>query len=91
MLCAPCLLQLEKASDHVLYFVDSVVERDPPLFVTHTETSDQMRDLVVEILSTTEALYKIVIAIDPVSKSMRITYDDLDDDWFSELAGMLGK
>lgn len=48
--------------------------------------SEPLRQLLVEILSDTEALHKISVAVDPVSRSVAIVYADLDDEWFREVS-----
>lgn len=50
-------------------------------------TQDQL-DLLAEIFSETERHDKICIKLDHVSRSITVTYDDLDDGWFNEFKDM---
>jgi hypothetical protein len=48
--------------------------------------TDAQREILADIFDNTEALDKITVEIDPVSRSVTIRYEDLDDEWFRELA-----
>ena len=47
--------------------------------------TDEQRAVLAEILTYTEALYKIDLSVDPVSRTITVVYDDLDQEWFREL------
>jgi hypothetical protein len=48
--------------------------------------TEDMRQLLVDILNNTERLDKISIAVDPSTRTITIRYDDLDEEWFDEMA-----
>lgn len=45
----------------------------------------EQRELLLEILGDTEAPWKVEITTDPVSRSLIVRYEDLDDEWFREI------
>lgn len=49
--------------------------------------TESMRALLLDIIENTERLEKIDVRVDPVSRTVTITYDDLDDEWFNEVRG----
>lgn len=53
-------------------------------------TEDQ-RELLLDIFENTEAINKISITLEPLSRNITIVYEDLDDEWFRELQELLSK
>ncbi len=47
--------------------------------------TEDLRAVLVDILCHTEALDKIVLTLDPISRSVTIVVNDLDDSWFQEI------
>jgi hypothetical protein len=47
--------------------------------------TDDQREILADIFENTEALDKITVEIDPVSRSVTIRYEDIDAEWFREL------
>jgi hypothetical protein len=52
--------------------------------------SDAMLSLLGDIFSNTEANHKISVTVDYTSKSISVTYEDLDEDCFLEVYELLG-
>lgn len=48
--------------------------------------SDEQLELLADIFGNTEAREKISVVLDPTSRSITVHYEDLDDEWFRELA-----
>ena len=47
--------------------------------------SEEGRELLLDIFENTEALQKIIITLDPLTRDVTILYEDCDDEWFREL------
>jgi hypothetical protein len=47
--------------------------------------TEEQREILADIFVNTEAIASVTIALDTVSRSVVITYEDLDDEWFNEL------
>lgn len=46
--------------------------------------TEGMRALLLDIFEMTERLDKITVRLDPVSRTLTVVYEDLDDGWFRE-------
>lgn len=44
--------------------------------------TDAQHELLKDIINNTERPDKITVRLDPVSRTMTVEYDDLDDEWF---------
>lgn len=51
--------------------------------------SQETLDALCEALCNTERPDKITVTTDPVSRSVTIVYEDMDDDFYSEIAESL--
>lgn len=49
--------------------------------------SEQLRLAILEVFSETERLDKVTVSADPVSSTVTIVYEDIDDEWFRDLGG----
>jgi hypothetical protein len=47
-------------------------------------TPEQL-EILADIFSNTDEVSKITLKLDPVSRSIVVSYEDLDDEWFREL------
>ncbi len=48
--------------------------------------TEDMRQVLVDILNNTERLDKISITADAVTRTIVVTWEDLDEEWFDEMA-----
>lgn len=51
-------------------------------------TNDQ-HELLKDIITNTERADKLSVRLDPVSRTMTIEYDDLDDEWFKAMQALM--
>lgn len=51
--------------------------------------SHETLDILADIFLNTERPDKITVTTDPVSKSVTIVYEDMDDDFYSEVVKSL--
>ena len=47
--------------------------------------TDKQHELLKDIIGNTERPDKINVRLDPVSRTMVIEYEDMDDEWFMEM------
>lgn len=47
--------------------------------------TDHQHELLKDIINNTERPDKVSVMLDPVSRTMTIEYDDIDDEWFREM------
>lgn len=47
--------------------------------------NEETRQLLLDILRNTERLDKVTVEADPISRTVTIRYEDLDDEWFREV------
>lgn len=52
--------------------------------------TNEMLSLLGDIFSNTEANHKISVAVDYTSRSISVTYEDLDEDDFLAVSELLG-
>ena len=52
--------------------------------------ADQL-ECLADIFSNTDSVEDIDIKLDPVSRSITVHYEDLDDEWFKEITAAAGK
>lgn len=53
--------------------------------------TDAQHELLKDIINNTERPDKITLRLDPVSRTMAVEYDDLDDEWFREMLSLEGR
>jgi hypothetical protein len=51
--------------------------------------SQETLDLLCEIFCNSEAPDKITVTTDPVSKSITVVYEDMDQQWYGEITESL--
>lgn len=51
-------------------------------------TNDQ-HELLKDIITNTERADKLSVRLDPVSRTMTVEYDDMDDEWFKEMQALM--
>ncbi len=51
--------------------------------------SQETLDAICEILCNSEAPDKITVTADPVSKSITVVYEDMDQQWYEEITETL--
>lgn len=51
--------------------------------------TDDQHELLKDIITNTERTDKLSVRLDPVSRTMTIEYDDLDDEWFKEMQALV--
>jgi len=54
--------------------------------ITHEE-----HDLLKDIVNNTERPDKLTIALDHETRTMVVTYDNMDDEWFKEMAALAAR
>lgn len=47
--------------------------------------NEEMRAVLLDIIQNTELLDKVSVTLNPLTRDVVITYEDLDDEWFKEL------
>ena len=51
--------------------------------------TDAQHELLKDIITNTERPDKITLRLEPVSRTMTVEYDDLDDQWFREMLELM--